>query len=120
MKRVLPNIISKCHSASLGGDQILDGVVVVNEVVDYAKRSKDECLLFKVDFGKTCDSVSWNLLLYMMNRIGFPRKWISWMKACTCSSSMSVLVNGSPTRDFKVHRGLRQGILVAFLFSYCS
>jgi len=31
---------------------------MVNEVVDLAKKSKKECLIFKVDFEKSYDSVS--------------------------------------------------------------
>lgn len=71
LKRVLPNVISKCQSAFLGGRNILDGVVVVNEVVDLAKRSKEECLLFKVDFEKTYYSISLNFLVHMMEGMDF-------------------------------------------------
>lgn len=38
LKKVLPNVISKCQSAFLRERHILDGVVVVNEVVDLVKR----------------------------------------------------------------------------------
>lgn len=39
------------------------------------------------------------------------------MKACVASGSISVLVNGSPTEDFSVKKGLHQGNpLVPFLF----
>lgn len=31
------------------------------------------------------------------------------MEACIFNSSLSILVNGSPTKDFLVERGLRQG-----------
>jgi hypothetical protein len=117
LKRVLGKLISKCQSAFLPQRQILDGVVVLNEILDLAKRRRDECLLFKVDFERAYDTVSWHFLERMMLKMGFAEVWVKWIRACIFESSMSVLVNGSPTLDFKVGRGLRQGDpLSPFLF----
>ncbi|XP_058733674.1 uncharacterized protein LOC131605319 [Vicia villosa] len=44
-----------------------------------------------------------------MKKMGFGRKWLSWMEASVFTSSMAIIVNGSCTKDFKVERGLRQG-----------
>ncbi|MCI37832.1 LINE-1 reverse transcriptase like, partial [Trifolium medium] len=53
----------------------------------------------------------------MMKTMGFAEGWLKWMKTCIFESSMSVLVNGSPTAEFKVSKGLRQGDpLSLFLF----
>ncbi|MCH91947.1 LINE-1 reverse transcriptase like, partial [Trifolium medium] len=41
LKRVLGKLISPCQSAFLPSRQILDGVVVLNEIIDLAKRRKD-------------------------------------------------------------------------------
>lgn len=91
--------------------------MVVNEIVDLVKRKKEECLLFKVDFEKAYDSISWAFLVYMMSRMGFDEVWIGWIRSCLAKSSMSVLGNGSPTTDFQIHRGLKQGDpLAPFLF----
>jgi len=39
------------------------------------------------------------------------------MKACVCGGSMSILVNGSPTEEISIQRGLKQGgPLAPFLF----
>ncbi|PNX84008.1 receptor-like kinase [Trifolium pratense] len=73
--------------------------------------------MLKVDFERAYDTVNWNYLEYMMRRMGFAQGWLKWMRACIFSSSMSVLVNGSPTEDFSVGKGLRQGDpLSPFLF----
>jgi len=62
-----------------------------------------------VDYEKAYDSASWNFLIYMLRRMGFCSRWIQWIEGCLRSSSVSVLVNGSPTTEFIPQRGLRQG-----------
>jgi len=53
----------------------------------------------------------------MMHMLDFYGKWIEWIRACLESSSISVLVNGNPTQEFKPRKGLRQGNpLAPFLF----
>jgi hypothetical protein len=101
----------------LKGRLLVDGVLVVNEVVDLAKKSGKDCLIFKVDFEKAYDSVDWSFLDYMLGRFGFSDKWRAWIRACVYAGSMSVLVNGSPTAEINIQRGLKQGDLLApFLF----
>ena len=69
-------------------------MLVANEVVEEAKRKQKPCLVFKVDYEKAYDSVSWNFLFYMMKRMGFGPRWIKWIEGCLSSASVSILVNG--------------------------
>lgn len=57
LKVVIGSLISNCQSAFIANRQILDGVVAISEVVDLARKRGDECLILKVDFEKTYDSV---------------------------------------------------------------
>ncbi|KAK2373370.1 hypothetical protein QL285_074404 [Trifolium repens] len=102
---------------SPGPDGILDGILIANEVVDEARKFKKELLLFKVDFEKAYDSVDWGYLDAVMAKMAFPPLWRKWIRECVCTATASVLVNGSPTEEFHLERGLRQGDpLSPFLF----
>jgi hypothetical protein len=85
--------------------------------VELAKKRNRECLILKVDFEKAYDSVDWSFLEYMLRRLGFHAKWIAWMKSCVFGGSMLILINGSPTEEIDIQRGLKQGDpLAPFLF----
>ena len=49
--------------------------------------------------------------------MGFSDGWIRWIKGCLDYASISVLVNGCPSDEFAMRRGIRQGDpLAPFLF----
>ncbi|GJZ23263.1 hypothetical protein Tco_0560722 [Tanacetum coccineum] len=52
-----------------------------------------------------------------MRQMGFGSKWRTWIALCLSSASISCMINGSPSNEFKMERGLRQGDpLSLFLF----
>lgn len=66
-------------------------------------------MILKLDFAKAFDTIRWSFLFQTMDTFGFPEKWMNWIKSILSSEKILVLVNGSPTKEFDVKRGLRQG-----------
>ncbi|GAU43105.1 hypothetical protein TSUD_373000 [Trifolium subterraneum] len=117
LRMVVGRVIFESQTAFVKDRQILDGILIANEAVDEARKTKKELLLFKVDFEKAYDSVDWGYLDAVMGKMSFPVLWRKWIKECVCTATASVLVNGSPTDEFPLERGLRQGEpLSPFLF----
>ncbi|GJU00859.1 cysteine-rich receptor-like protein kinase [Tanacetum coccineum] len=107
LSKVLPSVVGDVQMAFIKGCQIVDGPLIVNEIIAWAKKHKKRLMFLKVDFEKAFDSLSWPFVFSIMEQVGFSMKWIIWIRSCLDSAFASVLINGSPTEEFKLERGLR-------------
>ncbi|XP_071739411.1 uncharacterized protein [Rutidosis leptorrhynchoides] len=105
LKKVIPNLVGFKQSAFIKGRNILDGALIANETLSFLKHKRIKSVIFKVDFEKAFDCLSWDFLIEIMEIMGFGYKWRKWIMACLKSASISVLVNGSLTSEFNLERG---------------
>ncbi|RVX05678.1 putative ribonuclease H protein [Vitis vinifera] len=118
LRGVLHETIHSTQGAFVQARQILDAVLMVNEIVDEKRRSREEGVVFKIDFEKAYNHVSWDFLDHVLEKKGFSPRWRKWMRGCLSSVSFAVLVNGNAKGWVKASRGLRQGNpLSHFLFT---
>ncbi|KAL4561276.1 hypothetical protein LXL04_033440 [Taraxacum kok-saghyz] len=105
LKGVVGSVIGDVQTAFLKGRNILDGPMIINEVCSWAKKSKQKLFLLKVDFDKAFDSINWDSLDSVLLQMGFGVKWRGWIRGCIYSARASVILNGSPTKEFPISRG---------------
>ncbi|GJV26456.1 RNA-directed DNA polymerase, eukaryota [Tanacetum coccineum] len=86
-------------------------------ISELCKHKKSKALIFKIYFEKAFNSVRWDYLNVVLANFCFGLKWRSWIQGCLNSAMGYILVNGSPTSEFKFSKGLKQGDpLSPFLF----
>nr|GEW75636.1 cysteine-rich receptor-like protein kinase [Tanacetum cinerariifolium] len=79
---VLGDVINEIQSAA--DRQILDGLFILNEVLQWCKLKKKQSFIFKIDFEKAYDSVWWDYFEAVLKKFGFGEKWCKWIQCCGC------------------------------------
>lgn len=54
---------------------MLGGVLILNEVVNFAKKYKNLCMIVSVNFKNTYACVSWYYLRHVMSRVRDAHGW---------------------------------------------
>ena len=111
LSRMAHGLISDSQNAFVKGRQILDFVLIAFECIDSRLKSGVPGVLCKLDVGKAYDHVSWDFLMYMLQRCGFSEKWRKWIRYCISTIKFFILINGSPSDFFGSSRGFGKGIL---------
>jgi hypothetical protein len=73
-------IVSATQTDFIPWRYILDGVVILREVLHELRVRKQSGVILKLDFEKAYDKVNWNFMIEVLERKRFPEKWIAWIK----------------------------------------
>jgi len=83
--------------------------MIENEVVHGIRSKKDHEFLLKLDFHKAFDLILWEYIDSTMGYMGFGSHSRKLIFESLSTSKLAILINGSPSREFSMERGLRQG-----------
>ncbi|CAL1356047.1 unnamed protein product [Linum trigynum] len=110
LKKVLATVVSGNQSAFIEGRRIVDNILMAQELVSgYHKITLSSRCAIKVDLMKAFDSVHWGYLFLMMDVMGFPSRFIYWIRLCIKTAKFSICINGGLCGFFGAQRGVRQG-----------
>ncbi|WZZ05910.1 hypothetical protein YC2023_091831 [Brassica napus] len=110
LKPILPHLILPSQTAFVKGRLLLENTTLASELINGYHRNKGtKKITIKVDIAKAFDTISWEFLFSCLNGLGFPSLFLSWLRACICTTSFMVGYNGMVNGYFKGTRGLRQG-----------
>jgi hypothetical protein len=109
LNKVPNKLISPNQTAFIPRRYILDGVVIIHEVLHELAKQKQSGIILKLDFEKAYE-VSWVFLKEVMIRIGFCERWIEWILKAVCGGRVAVNLNGELGHYFRSYKGLRQVI----------
>ncbi|KAE8721654.1 hypothetical protein F3Y22_tig00015426pilonHSYRG00066 [Hibiscus syriacus] len=112
------NVLKQIFRSKKFGEQLLPLKalkLLARMVLPWASIRRLRGVVFKVDFCRAYETVDWQILLRLLEVMGFGERWCSWISQCISTASISVLVNGSPTEEFPIAKGLRQGCSLSLL-----
>lgn len=110
LTRVAKQLISPSQTAFIKDRFILDGAVILHEVIHELHSKKMSGVILKIDFEKAYDSINWNFVEEVMIRKGFSETLRGWIMDTVKGGRVCININGQNGPYFKTHRGLRQAV----------
>ncbi|XP_026410109.1 uncharacterized protein LOC113305243 [Papaver somniferum] len=105
----MDKIISPYQASHISGRMI--STIIAQETIQSMKNKRGEkgWMALKLDMSKSFDRLEWNFLIKVIQYFGFSNDLCDLVYQCISTTSLSVMLNGSPYAEFHPTRSLRQG-----------
>lgn len=118
---ILQRIITPQQSAFLPKRNIHQALLLMGEMLQRAKESGDNYILMQLDVCKAFDRLEWPYLLAVVEKVGMGGLLLRFLKVSFASASSFIMLNGRPTKTFKLTRSVRHGCPIsplAFILAF--
>jgi hypothetical protein len=80
LMKVVDDIISENQATFIKDRNILEGLLILHEVIHELSSKKQSGIILKLDFEKAYDKVHWEFMEEVLILKDFLGKWIEWIK----------------------------------------
>lgn len=118
---ILQRIISPQQSAYLPGRNIHHAMLLMAKMLHQAAQSGEDHILLKLDVHKAFDCLEWPFVLATIGKVGMNGILSRFLKASFSTAASHIILNGRPTRAFKLAQSVRQGCPISplvFILAY--
>jgi hypothetical protein len=109
LMEVACDIISETQTTFIKGRNILEGVLVLHEVIHELQVKHLSGILLKIDFERAYDKVNWEFMKELLVLKGFQGSWCDWVLQAVVGEKVCITVNSEHGKFFRTFKGLRQG-----------
>jgi hypothetical protein len=109
LQKVILRLIHQNQYGFIRSRSIQDCLAWSFEYLHLCHKYKRELIILKLDFEKAFDKVEHEVIIQVMKHMGFPIRWITWIKNIMGSGTSVVILNGVPGKVFHCKRDVRQG-----------
>uniref|UniRef100_A0A8C5H2E5 Reverse transcriptase domain-containing protein n=1 Tax=Gouania willdenowi TaxID=441366 RepID=A0A8C5H2E5_GOUWI len=109
LEKFLPNLISEEQTGFIKGRQLFFNVRTLFNIIYSSKSAAIPEVVISLDAEKAFDCVEWPYLFATLEKFGFGKTFISWIRLLYTNPQASVRTNNICSDYFKLFRGTRQG-----------
>ncbi len=105
----LPHVVHVDQTCGVAGRSVRWNLQLIRDAVAWAEDRHLPLMVVGLDQAKAFDRVHWGFMFRVLDRLGFSRVFLGWLRTLYKGVGSMVSVNGHLGDVFRLHSGVRQG-----------
>ncbi|MCO5554134.1 hypothetical protein L7F22_007660 [Adiantum nelumboides] len=117
--RITPKLRKHIHPTQTGfisGRSIFNNILTVQMGIEHVINSKQDMVMFQIDFEKAFDTVQWDFVSSIMTKMGFGAIINGFITLLGLNAYSRIVINGRLSAKVCIARSVRQGCPIDPLF----